>query len=452
MTIERTYPAGWGIGEKLLSSQVNAMDVALTYALDKRAGYSDTLQSIVHCADAGRVIKTIATGPDADTSWTAGGGNQIIRIPTLTAARSYTLGNSGATTGDRIMAYVEGTGSTASGYVDVKNALGTGLFRLGMVRTGTGMSEQAEGDAAEFVFAEGAWRLLRGAGAGLRSILFTSFAIWICPPGVHKILVFGCGGGGGGGGGRPNSTAGNRWVSGGGGGGGAEYKCMVVDVVPGRAYEIYVGEGGAGGVAGDSGDPGGSSGIYDPILGDYICFFRGGQGGRTQVTTFGISSLGIYRAHGGSPVAFPNRAGWGNFADDIVIDAVPSGVTSFGFPLPAGTGGAGNGTGDGVVGSPNSFGSFSGGSGGVKGTDSGIERGGGGGGGGGAGPFGPGGAGGAGGNGGTPTAGSAGSAAPANSGGGGGGGGSGGTAGAGSGAGGAGGAGGSGRFHIAFVK
>lgn len=454
MSIDRAYAPGWGVGEMFTSAQGNAIDINITNALDKRSGYGDILQSVVVCAGAGRIISSVQTGPNADTTWHPNGGNMIVRVPTLTAARSYTLGHTGATGGDKMSFYVEGTGASPSGYVDIKNNVGTGLFRLGMVRTGTGMSEQAEGDNAEFIFVGSGWQLMKGAGPGMRAIPYLADAIWVAPPSVHKLQGFGCAGGAGGGGGKANSTAGNRWISGGGGGGGALYCSAVVDVVPGRAYEIYIGAGGAGGAAGSAGDPGGNTGIYDPILGDFILLFRGAQGGRTQVTTYGVSSSGTYRAHGGSPNAFINRSGWGNFADDMVMDSVPSGILSFGIDLPAGSGGAGNGTDTGVAGSPNGTGStsHSGGSGGAKGADSGTERGGGGGGGGGAGPFGPGAAGGAGGAGGTPGAGAAGSSAAANTGAGGGGGGSGGTAGAGSGAGGAGGNGGSGRLTLVYVK
>lgn len=43
MTILRTYPTGWSVGEKLTSGQQNAIDIALTTAADKRSGQTDTI-------------------------------------------------------------------------------------------------------------------------------------------------------------------------------------------------------------------------------------------------------------------------------------------------------------------------------------------------------------------------------------------------------------------------
>lgn len=47
MTIARVKDPGWGANEKLTSGQVNALDINVTYALDKRAGQTDTLASTV---------------------------------------------------------------------------------------------------------------------------------------------------------------------------------------------------------------------------------------------------------------------------------------------------------------------------------------------------------------------------------------------------------------------
>lgn len=453
MAIDLVYPSLWGVGEMLTSAQMNALQSAITYALDKRAGYADSLSSIVALQGAGRIISSIATGPDADISFSAGGGNQIIRVPTLTAARAYTLSNSGATMGDRLLAYIEGTGMTPSGYVEVRNDSGTGIFRLGMMRA-QDSGDYAQGDAAEFIFNGTEWMLMRGTGGGLRTVEFLTDGVWICPPGVNKVILTGCGGGGGGGGGRANSTSANRWIAGGGGGGGALLNTVVWKVVPGTAYQILIGAGGTGSGAGFDGTNG-SDTTFSPLpdglaaSAELIASFAGAQGGRVQVSTYGISSAGLYRAHGGAPVASTAFRGWGNFANDTVLDAVPSGISSFGSTIPFASGGDGNGTGQGTVGLANPFGRYTGGTGGAKGSDSGNERGGGGGGGGGAGPFGNGANGGAGGNG-AGFAGSGGSSAAANTGAGGGGGGSGGTAGAGSGAGGNGGSGGSGRLIIAY--
>lgn len=53
MTILRTNAAGWGVGDKLTSSQTNAVDVNVTNALDKRAAQTDTLSSTVTIASGG---------------------------------------------------------------------------------------------------------------------------------------------------------------------------------------------------------------------------------------------------------------------------------------------------------------------------------------------------------------------------------------------------------------
>jgi hypothetical protein len=47
MTISRANPPGWGVGDKVTSTQQNQVDINTTYALDKRAGQTDTLESDV---------------------------------------------------------------------------------------------------------------------------------------------------------------------------------------------------------------------------------------------------------------------------------------------------------------------------------------------------------------------------------------------------------------------
>lgn len=47
MSITRVKPAGWAVNEKLTSGQQNLLDINVTYALDKRAGQTDTLASDV---------------------------------------------------------------------------------------------------------------------------------------------------------------------------------------------------------------------------------------------------------------------------------------------------------------------------------------------------------------------------------------------------------------------
>lgn len=248
MALQRVYGQQWSIGEKLTSAQENAIDVNPTLALDKRSGQSDVFGSLIVATGAGRIAKTVQTGPDANTTFYVPSGNSIVRVPTLTAARTYTLGITGATGGDRISMYVEGLGPTPSGYADIINPQGTGLFRLGSTNA-TNFNDSAEGDSAEFIFSGGTWKLMYGSGPGMRHVEFISSGTWTCPPGVFEILLIGYGGGGGGGAGgqAPNSpTAGlpQAVVSGGGGGGGSQLRTRRVSVIPGRTYTITIGDGG----------------------------------------------------------------------------------------------------------------------------------------------------------------------------------------------------------------
>src|SRR5688572_24244452 len=102
MTISRAKPAGWGVGDKLTSSEANTIDINTTKALDKSSGATDTLESNVACSGAGRIRKSYVVGADANTTYTLAGGNSIIDAAsaTLTAAREYTLSNTGASAGD----------------------------------------------------------------------------------------------------------------------------------------------------------------------------------------------------------------------------------------------------------------------------------------------------------------------------------------------------------------
>lgn len=53
MAITRVKPAGWAVNEKLTSAQQNALDLNVTYALDKRTGEVDTLSSFVEVDSTG---------------------------------------------------------------------------------------------------------------------------------------------------------------------------------------------------------------------------------------------------------------------------------------------------------------------------------------------------------------------------------------------------------------
>jgi hypothetical protein len=472
MAISRTYSAGWGFAETLTSAQLNAVDNNAPNLLDKRIGYGDTLGSSVQATGSGRIVSSVQTGPDADTTFHVWGHNAIVRVPTLTAARRYTLGHSGATGGDRMLFYVEGTGSTASGYADVANNVGTGLFRLGWSQgyqspTGLpGHSLFSEGDACEVTFNGTGWVLLNGAGPGLRSREFTSITAteWVCPPGVHSVLLYGYGGGGGGAAGATGTHQTSHITGGGGGGGGSLARTVRVPVVPSRSYEALAGAGGSGGFAPHQpGQPGGDSIFREKASGNVLATFRGADFGTTAafILTSGTGTSPQTFGFGGGPVRLPTSIDrtfitGTNIAHEILHDV----ALMLSLIRTPGSGGAGVGanvaTTYQLAGLPSLEG-FAGGATPTRGTPTGGYWPGGPGGGGGAGPGGVGGGGGSGGAsigvtsgilielGGT---GIAGITAAMGSGAGGGGGGGGGNAAAGRGGFGAGGAGGSGKIIL----
>lgn len=306
MAIARVYSSGWGFGEMLTSAQFNAIDVNSTYMIDKQPGANDKVGASIQATGAGRVVSTVGTGPDADTTFHVSGHNAIVRIPTLTAARTYTLGHSGATGGDRIFFYVEGTGHSPSGYAQIVANNGTGIFRLGPnpgepVATAIPFAHASvEGDACEVMFVATGWRLIHGAGPGFRGREFTATlpTVWVCPPGVFAVTLDGWGGGGGGAGGdraysasSVSTTLNNSYTIGGGGGaggGGSWPQRVRVAVVPGRAYEALAGGPGAGGLPGLASGPerdacpggnGGDSIFREKASGNVLATFRGAEGG-----------------------------------------------------------------------------------------------------------------------------------------------------------------------------
>ena len=459
MTIERAFPQGWGVGDKLSSAQINQIDENAAAGIDGRAGQIDYFMSSVVATGTGRILATVATGPDANKTFYVDGGNSIVRVPTLTAARSYTLGLSGASGGDRILFSIEGTGIglSPSGYVDVKNHQGTGLFRLGLVNVGSPQSS-AEGSEAEFMFNGSSWQLLRGAGPGLRTIEFTSSTTWVCPPGVHQVVVQGWGGGGGGAaGGELGGSSVVQGHAGGGGGGGALPGRALVSVIPGRSYDIAIGAGGSGSTAFTSEARDGGDTTFS-LGGVALATFRGAAGGGVATAALlNVSPTGMFAiSPGGANIRSPS-----GFA--LVNKRV--GRVGSGSDLRFGGFGPGWG-GNGISVNVPTLSAFTHGFPSVEGYEGGAcggfapsgtaYRPGGGGGGGGAGP---GGAGGRGGDGATGVAavtngmsGLAGIAAAANSGAGGGGGGGASQGDPDSGTAGPGGAGGSGKLTIIIVK
>lgn len=447
MTISRVNGAGWGIGDKVTSTQMNGVDLNTTYALDKRAGQTDTLECVVTLATAGRIVKTLAVGANANTTYTADGGNLAIRVTSaVTANRNYTLDNTNAQAGDEITIYCETSFVTYE--ISVKDDGGTTIFVLGNTST-------ADGQWATFMHNGTDWKVSRGGqGSRVRTQLFTANGTFTCPTGVTAALLFGCGGGGGGGGGGSGTTGTDIFPCGGGGGGGALWCSMpLTNLTPGSGYSVTIGAGGSGGTAGTTPSDGNAGG--DTIFGSGggAIYFRGAGGGKSWPTGLVADLTTILHTHGGSVTP--------HSVSTYRLTAYP-GATQVHYPkMEAGDGGYGGGGYDNsadcaCAGMPGAYGNYSGGAKGSNGTDGGTgKKGGGAGGGGGGGPFGNGGAGGSGGNGnnaGAGAAGTAGSSASSNTGAGGGGGGGGGMGVGTGGSGGNGGNGGSGLLIVAWVK
>src|SRR5882757_1541759 len=122
MTILRTLSPPAGVGDKLTSAQLNA--------LDKRLGQTDILGSVITCSASSpaRIIPSKINAANADTTYALSQGINVVYISGLSALRNYTFSNTGAVLGDRIsFVWAPGTSFPAV----VKNAAGTILFQLG---------------------------------------------------------------------------------------------------------------------------------------------------------------------------------------------------------------------------------------------------------------------------------------------------------------------------------
>lgn len=445
MSVPRVKSGSWGVGEKLTSSQMNQVDTNITYVLDKRSGQTDTLESVVSAAGAGRIVPTVEVGADADTTYTVADGIRVIRIPTtLTANRTYALSDTGAIDGDTVHVFME-TPNTRR--VRINDAGGNAIAILGAPTVATSV----DGYEASFVWKTGVgWQRAKGRPRTLAIEAFTATGTWTCPRGVESVLVHLWGGGAGGGGGATSNTATNTYFCGGGGGGGALPALVPVATTPGQTYDVTIGGGGAAGGAGLVGSPGTPTKFS--LSGTDLAVGPGAEAGQAATTTSAGTTTTTW-ARGGQPVASPPRIGWGISTDITITDASP-GPTSFSLYQVPGQGGYGSSKSAASAGASLPGYPFAGGTAGSLGTNVGAQREGGGGGGGGAGPGGNGGAGGNGGNAAAPgsgTAGAAGGAAGANTGAGGGGGGGGGTGSVSGASGGAGGAGGSGKLFLIYV-
>jgi hypothetical protein len=442
MTIPRVRPAGWGTHDLMSSGEANGLDLNPTYALDKRAGQTDALASVVACGGAGRIVDSYAVGADADTTYLLSGANSIIDASgILTVDRAYTLSNTGAVNGDRVMILYNGANASLA----IKDSAGGTQIVLGANVSGAaGSLSNGESSWVDMIWS-GAWRVWRSSKpAILTPTTYIANGTWTCPRGCYLALLIGYGGGGAGGGGSQGSGSNNlNSATGGGGGGGSQLSSQLVAVTPGTAYAVVIGAGGIAVIASATGTDGSST-----TFGTLATFAGAGGGASTSSTGSGVAC----QTFGGTPVALNAAVTSVHYTGRTTLLLSPGGDS---VQTPPGSGGrslnqALNNIGYvSLAGTPSVQGFAGGVGGGYGGTSTGV--GGGGGGGGGGGPAGVGGAGGTGGNGSATiatTSGTAGTSAAANTGAGGGGGGGGGTSTAGGAVGSASGAGGSGRLQV----
>jgi hypothetical protein len=410
MSIARSHPAGWVAG-LLPLGDLNALDTVFTRALDKRAGNTESLASVVTLTGAGRIATSTAVGADADTTYQVGGGANVVRVSSaVTANRVYALSAVGTQTGDVVTFFCDPNFA-----FEVTITASSQVFVLGN-------TDDADGRFASFAYGPTGW--LAPTRGTMRSVAFTtpSDFTWTCPPGVTDVIVFGSGGGGGGGaslGANDVLFSTGLYCNGaGGGGGGAIPSCtMLSGLTPGESVTVHVGAGGVGGVfvaasdivaggrasAGARGDQskvtGQSSGVFCQLNGA-----GGGGGGILSLANTTSFALGVIP--GGSPTA-PAAIGADVIqfpASGVATLSVPWGTTGSAVPginiTPGQGGGSPSGTNPvrpGNPGAPNIIGNGTPGAGGRHGNTT-YAVWGAGGGGGGAGFTGQAGAGGAGGD------------------------------------------------------
>ena len=268
MAFPRVKLGGWALLEKLTSSQVTQLDTNVSNAFDIRASQTNSIASVSSFTGAGRLLKSLAYGPNSSVTITAGTASGY-RVTALTADRVYALSNTGALLSDEITFVID---SGVAGYnVSIRNAADEEIFLLGNTDT-------ADGAAVTVYFDGTAWRALTAASGRLRAITFTSNGTFAIPRGVTELLVSGCGGGGGGGAGA--AGGGMDYVShGGGGGGGPQEMLLRYKLVGSGNCAVTIGARGAGGATSSApGSNGGTS--YVAQSGNvFVAAFVGGGGG-----------------------------------------------------------------------------------------------------------------------------------------------------------------------------
>lgn len=165
---------------------------------------------------------------------------------------------------------------------------------------------------------------------------------WTCPQGVTSALIDGAGGGAGGGCGNSGSNGG------GGGGGGDSIRGYSATVMPGTAYTITIGVGGAGGTSGSRNGVNGSS----TNVGALITWSGGtagagggsggaaGGGGATSGVNGDVSAAGVSFAGAGGSTVF-GVGGSGAAGSGVGVTGLFGGVGGGGGAGGSNAGGAG---------------------------------------------------------------------------------------------------------------
>lgn len=340
MTIPTIKTGGWPTNGSLTSSELNAFQTAVARALDKTAA-GDTLTGAIQLSGAGRIIPSVATGPNLDSTIAVGSSNGAVQVTSsVTANRTYTLSNSGAVTGDIISMYCDSTFLYA---ITVKDASNNTLFEIGN-------SDSNDGTWASFIYM-GGWKVYQQAqGSRQRSVDFTDSGTWTCPRGVKNIMVYAFGGGGAGGAG---GTA--YGFQSGAGGGGSLASWANIQVTPGTVYSVSIGAGGA------SNGAWGSETSFAVQSGSILARWTGALGGASAPVT-STSNLAAtpgmpyvywdqYQSSSISPTDFaagftavPGAGGRGGYTDGTYVYSGTAGSWNLGN-LPGGHAGGAAGAG-----------------------------------------------------------------------------------------------------------
>lgn len=323
MTINRTKPSGWIYRDEFESVEANAIDVALTKALDKTAA-GDTLSGRIVLSGGGRFAQSVFAMPNADTTLTVGNGNTIVEIgATVTANRTLSLSTTGVVSGEIISVFADPEF----------------LYTVTVTASGAtyeiGNGQRADGPWAAFIYAAGSWRLYQQAqGSRLRKEECVNDQTFVVPRGVTQLLLYGYGGGGGGGNGGDGNfgsgTVGQRAVGGGGsGGGGSLARWQTVSVTALQSYSVAIGQSAPASNGGDTLLKQGST---------VLASFKGGRAGASGRTALQVQQD---RADGvPSPVPTPGvpYEFWNSYQSST-LSIADRDASFFSVPSAGGTGG-----------------------------------------------------------------------------------------------------------------